>query len=346
MTYYVRSGSRFSVTSENALDIHQALPAATYTVKFDQFTSTFFLEIIDNFEVGGKIYGDTNKTTDRILRTFASRDNSTGVMLTGEKGSGKTLQAKILSVEARKAGIPTIVINAPWCGEAFNVFIQSIEQPTVILFDEFEKVYGREEQEQMLTLLDGVYPSKKLFVLTCNDKYRVNEHMKNRPGRIFYRVDYTGLPTDFIVEYCEDNLKNLEHVDALCRLATAFGEFNFDILKAMVEEMNRYGETPAEVINVLNARPEYSEASIYDASLSLNGAEVKGVDKRWRGNPLTGEIRIDFLTGDDDWDQARFSVSDLRKVEAKDGQFLFANDGGYSLALSKKRETSYDWAAY
>lgn len=344
MTYYVRSGSRFSVTSENALDIHTLLPAGTYTVKYDKFSEKFFLETIDDFEVIGKIYGDTNKTTERILRTFDRRDNSTGVMLTGEKGSGKTLQAKLLSTEARKSDIPTIVINNSWCGEEFNVFIQSIEQPTVILFDEFEKVYGREEQEQMLTLLDGVYPSKKLFVLTCNDKYRINEHMKNRPGRIFYRIDYTGLSTEFIEEYCEDNLDNKDHIPALCRLATAFGEFNFDILKAMVEEMNRYQEAPADVISVLNARPEYSDASNYDATLEHNGKKLPA-DTRWRGNPLTGEIRLDFQNGDD-WETVRFSIADLHKVEAAAGKFLFRNEDGYSLSLSKKLEASFDWAAF
>ena len=29
-------------------------------------------------------------------------------------------------------------------------------------------------QTHVLTLLDGVFPSRKLFVLTCNDKYRID----------------------------------------------------------------------------------------------------------------------------------------------------------------------------
>ena len=85
----------------------------------------------------------------------------------------------------------------------------------MVLFDEFEKVYDSDEQEEMLTLLDGVFPSKKLFVLTCNDKWRVNQHMRNRPGRIFYMLDFTGLDEDFVVEYCHDNLKNLANIDGV-----------------------------------------------------------------------------------------------------------------------------------
>ena len=163
------------------------------------------------------------------------RDASTGVMLTGEKGSGKTLLAKNVSFEAAKQGIPTIIINAAWCGDAFNSLIQSIEQPAIILFDEFEKVYDKDDQQQILTLLDGVFPSKKLFVLTCNDKWRVDVHMRNRPGRIYYMLDFAGLDHDFIRDYCADNLKAQEHTEAVCKISSLFDEFNFDMLKALID---------------------------------------------------------------------------------------------------------------
>ena len=55
-------------------------------------------------------------------------------------------------------------------------------------------------QDAMLTLLDGVYPAKMLFLLTTNDKYKVSNHMRNRPGRIYYVIDFEGLSSDFIRE--------------------------------------------------------------------------------------------------------------------------------------------------
>jgi hypothetical protein len=354
----MKSGTRFNVSTKEAMDLHEHLPAGNYTVKFDKMAGCFYLEQIESFEIRGKIYGDTRKQSQRILNTFNDRTASTGVMLTGEKGSGKTLLAKMLAVSAAETGVPTIVINEPWCGEGFNAFMQMIEQPTVILFDEFEKVYDNDDQEKMLTLLDGVYPSKKLFVLTCNDKWRVNGHMRNRPGRIFYMMDFKGLEQDFIIEYCEDNLKAKEHIQAICRIATLFDQFNFDMLKALIEEMNRYNETPQEAMKMLNARPEFSSEARYKITLQPKGLDIsddKLESNEWQGNPLINRISLDYkviekdeVTGDEDWnwESCRFTNEDLKQIDANTGKFVFINELGDRATLSKVKEKSFHYDAF
>ena len=263
MSYFIRSGNTFKVADKAAIDIQETLPVGNYIVKQDQF-GNYFLETVDSFEFKGKKYGDNDRNRDRIFSTFMSRPAATGVMLTGEKGSGKTLLAKTLAIKCADEGIPCILINQPWRGEDFNSLLQDISQPCMILFDEFEKVYEHDQQEEMLTLLDGVFPSKKLFVLTCNDKWRVNQHMRNRPGRIFYMLDFKGLTGEFIREYCYDNLtdKSLKTIDSVVTVGSLFTEFNFDMLKALVEEMNRYGETAQEAMQMLNAKPEFDDGSM------------------------------------------------------------------------------------
>ena len=157
--FFIKQGNKYTVTSRAALDLHETLPVATYTVGMNPITGEYYLQTIDPFDICDedddkevehdssttctKIYGDTKKLANRILRTYLDRGDtkSTGVLLAGEKGSGKTFLAKYIStVASKKHNIPTVVINQPLHGERFNAFIQSIQQPVIFLFDEFEKI--------------------------------------------------------------------------------------------------------------------------------------------------------------------------------------------------------------
>lgn len=363
MSYFIRNGNTYSIAADEALDIQKVLPVGNYTVKYNEMVNKFFLEMVDSFPQVKKLYGDTVKNASRILNTFMDRPNSTGVMLNGEKGSGKTLLAKTLSIEGGLMGIPTIIINAAWSGDEFNKFLQDIEQPCIILFDEFEKVYDEEDQEKILTLLDGVFPSRKLFVLTCNDKWRVDQHMRNRPGRIFYMMDFKGLEEAFIREYCEDNLQEKQYIDKIVEIASLFDTFNFDMLKALVEEMNRYKETPQDAIKMLNAKPEYSDQVRYDVKMLVDGVEITNqskprlVDTVVRIRPLTDVFCVDWDEKPDDQDDTitvdgsstyhreRFTPADIKKVDSANGRFVYVNDLGRTVILTRQKESSYNYLA-
>lgn len=345
---FMQNAGSFFPTTDQALNIKDALPPGNFIIQMTPQKQLYFEKVAD-FDLPSKMYGDTDRRTRRILNTFLDRDASTGALLTGEKGSGKTLQAKKLCCEAAYLGIPTIIINAPWCGDEFNKLIQDIQQPCCILFDEFEKTYDREQQEKILTLLDGVFPSKKLFILTCNDKFRIDSHMTNRPGRLYYAIEYAGLKAEFIEEYCNDELDDKSHIPAVCAIASTFGQFNFDLLKALVEEMNRYKEDPYQAIEMLNASPDKDNEGRYSIDLTVNGEKTRNVyiDGHYgggygvlKGNPLAVSkmtLAYRFVkekeedeSGDDP--EVIFFQGDISEIKPQLGRFVY-DDGKGAIAV-------------
>lgn len=330
MTQFVQRGDSFRVTSDRNLVVTSALPVGTYTVGFDQMSGEFFLRTIGGYSVG-KLYGDVSSRADRILNTYTSREASTGVLLSGEKGTGKTLLAKLLSIKAGRLGFPTICINQPLSGEIFNQFVQSINQPCVVIFDEFEKMYSDpQSQESMLTLLDGVYPTRKLFILTTNDRWAVNKAMINRPGRLFYHLDYSGLSEEFIREYCEDNLDNKADVDGVIRISSIFKDFSFDMLKALVEEMNRYKETAHQAVKMMNIKIE-SYTRMYNLEILVNGV------KPFKHDPT---IEIDPMRNFGVWwyaSEKKFKDGDDSSVPIAQSDIVSINNGNF--VFKKKTET-------
>lgn len=335
MSYFFKTGNRFTVSSNDSAVVKRELPTGTYRVGFERDFGTYYLETIDGFTIPERIYGNTIKYAERIINTFLDRSGSTGVLLSGEKGSGKTLLSKYVSSECVNKGIPTIVINQPWYGDAFNKFIQNIDQPCVVIFDEFEKTYNKEEQEKLLTLFDGVYMNKNLFIVTCNDIWRIDENLKNRPGRMYYNIDFDGIDEDFVKEYCEDTLKYTEFSDEILRITTAFQRFNFDMLKALVEEVNRYGESPSKAMEMVNIDIKTRGYVRYDITLYDKDGERIGDKESWGDiDPFQEKFYLTY-TNNDEYEEVTFSIKDMNDFDHHTNKMTFVNKDGFKAVFMK-----------
>jgi SpoVK/Ycf46/Vps4 family AAA+-type ATPase len=200
------------------------------------------------------------------------------VILSGDKGIGKSLFARLLGRKAVENGIPVLIVDKYI--ENIGTFIDEIDQEIMVLFDEFDKTFSkgmRDEDPQvtMLSLFDGVSPRKKLFVVTCNELRGLNGFMVNRPGRFHYhlRFDYPGAKD--IREYLEDALMDeyKGEIDSVIEFSNRVG-LNYDCLRSIAFELNQ-GLSFAEAIkdiNIVNVEREPYNLKILfeDGTIYLN----------------------------------------------------------------------------
>lgn len=253
----ISQGDVFTIYSDS-LKTYDQLPAQVYNVRLSK-QNGFFLEVTTPLEIKeAKVYGVHDAKCNKVLHAFKEYDRNLGVILSGDKGIGKSLFAKLLSIRAIEAGYPLLVVDTYLPGIAS--YIQSIEQECVVMFDEFDKTFGEVHAEdgratpqtELLTLFDGMVMGKKMFVITCNSLSKLNEFLVNRPGRFHYhfRFDYPS-PAE-ITEYMQDKLP--EQYWGEIRDVVSFSrkvKLNYDCLRAIAFELT-LGLSFKEAISDLN----------------------------------------------------------------------------------------------
>lgn len=253
------------------------LPPKVYSIHFQRMMGHWLSERKELSVGDFKIYGNTPKRVEKALRTFGMGDRNLGILLSGKKGMGKSVFMRHMAEESIKRGFPVIVVNENVPGLA--EFISKIEQECVVMFDEFEKVFLKDGdndndqqggQTQFLSLFDGMDGGKKLFVIAINETYRLSEFFINRPGRFYYHFCFEYLGENEVREYCTDNLDSRDNdtMDKLAAIAK-FHNINYDILSAIVTELNN-GYTLKESVNDLNIDISDNQ-KYYDFEFSVDG---------------------------------------------------------------------------
>lgn len=302
----VNSGARFQIFGEDLRTFH-TLPVGSYEVCFHP-QQGFWLQSRPDLVIGEeKVYGSHHKRVEKVLGAFESSNRNLGVILSGKKGIGKSLFARVLADEANTKDIPLVIVSnyAP----GITNFIASIEQEVVVLFDEFEKTFGErddfEPQEELLSLFDGLDVSKKLFVITCNEVNRLNDYLLNRPGRFHYHFILSTPTPEEIREYMSDKLQK-EYYDAIEDIVnfSLFSTVTYDYLRAFAFELNRgysFAETVAD-LNISKERDlmftcsiELENGTIFESRAETIDLCRNGYDYTWflfEGVPV---FKMDFI---------------------------------------------------
>jgi SpoVK/Ycf46/Vps4 family AAA+-type ATPase len=151
-----------------------------------------------------------NKFITKSINTFNNTDKmTTGVLLSGMKGSGKTLMAKKIAVES---GLPIIVIDKNVYADDIEGFFANVNTDVCVIFDEIDKYWNT---RYLLGFLDGVKPTcKKLVICTCNNEKEIDEYLNDRCSRIRYKKTFKGLTKETVAGILNDIINNKDKSDA------------------------------------------------------------------------------------------------------------------------------------
>ena len=311
----------------------EKLPTEVYLTKYDKQNDEYFLEETAPFVTPSKIYGNSNDLSDRYVNTFNNGNKNMGVLLSGLKGTGKSLTAKLTCI---KANIPVILVTEPFFDDTFKGFLNSLTQEVVIFIDEFEKVYSDvDEQNALLSLLDGVFEGKKLFLFTSNATDNINRFMINRPGRIRYLSEYESLGNEIINEVIDETLNNKSYKNEMLDVMQILGTVSMDILVGIIDEVNRYGETPKVAASYLNIRPEDTH---YSVTVFKNN--VRDGSTVTKTHPLTiTSVYIEYYNIERNWSDLQIDSSEWEII--KDGKSVIMTKGEYKLLFEPQSSTKF-----
>ena len=273
----VRSGDIHRLRDIEESTITDELPVGLYDVGCEGMELTPILTKQDLFEIPEKIYGEPRPHCERILKSFEmQKSKGLGVLLSGTKGTGKSLTAKLTANEAVNVyNLPVLFVGG--AGIPVSVLTQITEkltQPVVIFIDEFEKAYrDADTRNGFLTLMDGVNSGNILWVLTVNDE-NIGEYFISRPSRIRYHFRYSYLTRDVIDQIIDDNLKG-KLASGTKENLMMFPSLSFDSLIEIIREVKLFKEVPDKFIDFFNVKLEDAYYAVtYDRKVMVYDGEI------------------------------------------------------------------------
>lgn len=268
----VNTGNTYRIYN-NSLKTFDQLPAQAYGVCFHP-QQGFWLEKFSDLEVNEKIYGVHMAKVEKVFNSFKAFSRNLGIILSGDKGIGKSLFAKLLCIKSIENNYPLIIVNNYIPGIAD--FLNEIEQEVVVLFDEFDKTFyagkdnnsAKDPQTEMLTLFDGISMGKKLFVITCNDLRSLNDYLVNRPGRFHYHFRFEYPQAEEIREYLQDKLEE-QYWDEINEVISFSKKINlnYDCLRSIAFELalgSKFKDAISD-LNIVNIAREVYDLCLFFA---------------------------------------------------------------------------------
>lgn len=323
----LKNGSSYKIYGDDLIVLKQ-LPVKTYNINFSKFEG-FYLTATNELEIHeDKIYGVHEEKVKKTLKRFEHARKNLGVILSGDKGIGKSLFARVLAKSAITQEIPVLICSGYIPG--LEDFLNSIETTVMVLFDEFDKTFKKtadaNPQDYMLSVFDGTSVGKKLFVITCNEYRDLNEFLINRPGRFHFHFRFEYPTAEEIREYMSDKLKPEYYSEIKDIVSFAHRKkLNYDCLSAIVMEINN-GETFKSAIKDLNIVNEEYRTS-YTIKLVAENGEIFSInDASLDLLDMSYESEVIWLTGKKGFNDIGIIVRTADLIETQIGFIIKQED--------------------
>ena len=318
----INYGKNFEIYADD-LKTFDSLPALTYKVNFNKMSGFSLVQADDFNSTEEKIYGNHKEKITKVLNSFEASQRSLGVILSGDKGMGKSLFVQLLSEEAIKKNMPVVIVSKPYGGVAD--FIESIDQEVLVIFDEFEKMFPIdsdrvESQNDLLGLFDGLSQKKRLYAITVNHLHKLSEFMVNRTGRFHYHIRFGYPESHEIEEYLKDKIEAKYHseINKVIMFASRV-KLNYDSLRAVAFEINQ-GYTFSQAIGDLNILT--TEGQKYDVTVNFSNGESSTLTNQ-RLNIFGEKVRLNDYFNNGDWFALSFQTSDIKTIS---GEMVVSGD--------------------
>ncbi|QOR57056.1 ATPase [uncultured phage cr109_1] len=272
MAEFVKIGNEILVKPKLDGLSYDLIKGKVYDLKYNRMEGRPYLQENGDLNMPKKLYKlkEDDDFIKRVLTYFNSENSgkTTGVLLSGTKGTGKTMLSKRIALESN---LPIIIVATDFPVDKLNVFFKKFETPVVIVFDEIEKNDYWWETKDLLGFLDGVEATaKKLVLMTCNKPENIDENFFDRCSRVRYFRQYEANSNSAFVRFMAED-KGVKNIDEVVNFINNYMQVkSFDNISAFIDEAILFEDIPlADLAKNMNISTSYC----YIDSEELNNEE-------------------------------------------------------------------------
>lgn len=215
-----------------------------------------------------KIYDANSGPVNRVFDYYTQMGGNVGAWYNGVRGGGKTVVAQLLAnrlIHERQMPVLLVQHPIPLAG-----VLEQIRQDVAIIFDEFEKTHSEDEQQALLSAVDGLSRSSygRVFLFTTNNP-KIDINFIDRPSRIRYIFQFNRVSDAVVNGLLDDMLpEELRHFADDCLTFFAGREvLTIDVVRQTIREVIAFKESPyafANFFNVAASNPPHFTISLLD----------------------------------------------------------------------------------